>query len=510
MLADRLRRRAGTNPESTSTEPANLDANRARALAALRIEIAVRGGRFTEAFERATSAPGAVSPLLHAELTLASGDPASARRALAGLAHRRRFERACLAPPSAALAGLDLLAGKPDAAAAQLAAVGDLSGADPLARARMHLAQARLDEYSGRVASMRSALARAHGACKSVPACLEASELSAIVDARRAIGLAREGRLVEAATALDAADAVARDLDAVAVADEVLAARALVARRRGDSRRRRRAAAGARARPPRARRRASGALRAGSLDLAELEITRGQPAIAAELASAALASSVRRELGHLAARGGAVVAAIDLMELRLDAALPRLEELHGLPALDAGSAATVAVLLATARALSGQRAGAVDLAYNAGAESRDELDRKLAAAEVALAAGDVGMALEMARDTAVLAERSHRTIELAAALVIVSRLELRAWRSRPTPRAGGHPRRPRGRRRRARACAHPRAARLVRARARRRRQRLRGRVRPRCLGPRPRGRPAGRAPGRARRARCDLRPRSRR
>src|SRR5665647_1451559 len=84
-----------------------------------------------------------------------------------------------------------------------------------------------------------------------------------------------------------------------------------------------------------------GALRA-ELDLAELEIMRGQPSLAAELSSAAMASSVRRELGHLAARGGAVVAAIDLLEFRLDAALPRLEELHGQPTLDAASAATVA------------------------------------------------------------------------------------------------------------------------------------------------------------------------
>ncbi|MEO7734178.1 MAG: helix-turn-helix domain-containing protein, partial [Kofleriaceae bacterium] len=314
------------------------------------------------------------------------------------------------------------LAGKPDAATAQLAALGELANAEPLARARVHMAAARLDEYEGRVAAMRSALARAHGACKSVPVCLEATELSAIVDARRAIGLAREGRLVEAATALDAADAAARDLDAVSVADEVLAARALVARRRGDST----LASALLQDVVRARRERGdelGALRA-ELDLAELEIVRGQPAIAAELASAAMASSVRRELGHLAARGGAVVAAIDLIELRLEAALPRLEELHGQPALDAASAAQVAVLLATARALSGQRAGAVELAQNAGAESRDELDRRLAAADVALAAGDVGMALEVARDTAVLAERSHRTIELASALVIVARLEL--------------------------------------------------------------------------------------
>ncbi|MEO8702820.1 MAG: winged helix-turn-helix domain-containing protein [Kofleriaceae bacterium] len=392
-----------------------------KALAALRIEIAVRGGRYTEAFERANAAPGAISPLLHAELVLASGDVASARRALTGLLGT--------ADPSdrmravAMLAELELLAGAPDAAAAHLSSIHpSAEAADPLARARLHMASARLDEYQGRVAAMRTALARAHGACKSVPVCLEASELSAVIDARRAIGLAREGRLVEAATALDAADSAARDLDAVAVADEVLAARALVARRRGDST----TAAALLQELVRARRERGdelGALRA-ELDLAELAIVRGQPALAAELASAALASSVRRELGHLAARGVAVVAAIDLLELRLDAALPRLEELHGQPTLDATSAATVAVLLATARALSGQRAGAVELAQNAGAESRDELDRKLAGAEVALAAGDVGLALELARDTAVLAERSHRTIELASALVIVARLEL--------------------------------------------------------------------------------------
>ncbi len=425
-LGDRARRKSSTSTSgiaqtgAAETVQAPLAPELSRALAALRIEIAIRGGRYTEAFERAAASPGAVSPLIHAELVLASGDAASARRALNGLLGA--------ADPSdrvraiAVLAELELLAGAPDAASAHLANLGDLSTAEPLARARLHLASARVEEYLGHVAAMRSALARAHGACKSVPVCLESSELSAIVDARRAVGLAREGRLVEAAAALDAADAAARDLDAVAVADEVLAARALVSRRRGDSL----SAATMLQEVVRARRERGdelGALRA-ELDLAELEIVRGQPAVAAELASAALASSVRRELGHLAARGAAVVAAIDLLELRLDVALPALEELHGKPALDAISAATVAVSLATARALSGQRAGAVELAQNAGAESRDDLDRRLAGAEVALATGDVALALELARDTAVLAERAHRTIELTCALVIVARLEL--------------------------------------------------------------------------------------
>jgi hypothetical protein len=375
-LGDRPRRRTQTGKQDVAQTGlaeivrAPMSPELDRALAALRIEIAVRGGRYTEAFERASAAPGAVSPLIHAELVLASGDVGSARRALTGLlgaADPSERTRAL-----AMLAELELLAGAPDAAAAHLATLGAItvpgSAAEPLARARAHLATARLDEYQGRVAAMRSALARAHGACKSVPVCLEASELSAIIDARRAIGLAREGRLVEAATALDAADAAARDLDAVAVADEVLAARALVSRRRGDST----TAAALLHEVVRARRERGdelGALRA-ELDLAELEIVRGQPALAAELASAALASSVRRELGHLAARGSAVVAAIDLLELRLDAALPRLEELHGQPALDAASAANVAVLLATARALSGQRAGAIEIARRARSPAR--------------------------------------------------------------------------------------------------------------------------------------------
>ncbi|HVK87799.1 MAG TPA: AAA family ATPase, partial [Kofleriaceae bacterium] len=288
-LQERPRRRTSSHSDVTAHEPtrAALDPEKARALAALRIEIAMRGGRYTEAFERASAHPGAVARNVEAELTLASGDVASARRALTSLlAADDPSERV---RATAILTELELLAGKPDAATAQLAAVGDLAQAEPLARARYYLAAARVDEFKGHVAAMRSALSRAHGACKSVPADVEASELSAIVDARRAIGMAREGRLVEATAALEAADAAARDLDAVTVADEVLAARALVARRRGDST----SAAAHLHDLVRARRERGdelGALRA-ELDLAELEIVRGQPALAAELASAAGASS---------------------------------------------------------------------------------------------------------------------------------------------------------------------------------------------------------------------------
>ncbi|TMQ16965.1 MAG: hypothetical protein E6J91_10805 [Deltaproteobacteria bacterium] len=115
-LGDPPRRRADSRSELATAERPPLDPERARMLAALRVEIAVRGGRYTEAFERASAAPGAVSPLLHAELTLASGDAAAARRALTGLVGT--------ADPSdrvravAMLAELELLAGKPEAAAA--------------------------------------------------------------------------------------------------------------------------------------------------------------------------------------------------------------------------------------------------------------------------------------------------------------------------------------------------------------------------------------------------------
>ncbi|MEO6774272.1 MAG: ATP-binding protein, partial [Kofleriaceae bacterium] len=64
----RQRRGDVTTTGQVSTLTSFLDPDHARALSQLRIEIAVRGGRYTEAFERASAAPGAVSPLLHAEL----------------------------------------------------------------------------------------------------------------------------------------------------------------------------------------------------------------------------------------------------------------------------------------------------------------------------------------------------------------------------------------------------------------------------------------------------------
>ena len=463
-------RRQPNSRVATGRASAALDPSARRALAALRIEIAVRGGRYTEAFERASAAPGAVSPLLHAELTLASGDvadgaPRADRRSSAATdpseraRARRDARRARAARRQARCRG-----------GASSATLGDLSAAEPLARARVHLATARLDEYIGRVAAMRSALARAHGACKSVPACLEASELSAIVDARRAIGLAREGRLVEAATALDAADAAARDLDAVAVADEVLAARALVARRRGDS-----TTAAARCSTMSCARAASAAT--SSARCARSSISPSSRSCAASRRSPPSSPARRWRRACAASSATSPRAAAPSSPRSIcssSASTPRCRASRSSTASRRSTPRprrTVAVLLATARALSAASAPARSSSRRTPAPSR--ATSSIAGsprAEVALAAGDVGLALELARDTAVLAERAHRTIELASALVIVARLEL-ARGDRGNARAAATPRRPRGRRRRPRPRARPRAARAVRARARRRRRR---------------------------------------
>ena len=221
-----------------------------------------------------------------------------------------------------------------------------------------------------------------------------------------------------------------------------------------------------------------GALRA-ELDLAELEIRARPPALAAELAQAALGSSVAASSATSPRAAELCVAAIDLLELRLDAALPRLEELHGQPALDAPSAAPVPPCCAAERAPPAASAPAPSSSRRTPArESRDELDRRLAAAEVALAAGDVGVALEPRATPPSSPSAPHRTIELAAALVIVARLEL-ARGDRGNARAAAT----RAAREAAAAglvrAARPRAARAVRARARRRRRCRRRRLRPR-------------------------------
>lgn len=385
-------------------------------LATLRLELVIRSGRFSEALDRVNSSRS--SQILHAELTMAIGDTETARHELLELS--RHTDANLRGAASVLLCELELLAGNVGAASAWLERISDLSALEPSTRVQVYLAMAKIDEWAGRIAAMRTTLARAHGVCSSGAG--GASELAVIVEARRAAALIREGRLSEASAALDAATLLARDLDSMAAADEIRRVSALLAQRRGDNEA---AEAGLRALVHSRRGRGDelGALRS-ELELAELEILRGRPAGAVELASAVATSAHRRKLNHLAARAELVMAATDLLEHRVEAAKNRLNEV-ATNALDVASLARCEVFSANAQALQGQRSGAVEHARAAGGlEVRDEVDRTLSAAEVALAAGDVTQALEMARETAVMAERLHRRSELAAALVIVARLEL--------------------------------------------------------------------------------------
>jgi hypothetical protein len=392
-------------------------------LRAMQIELAARGGRAAEAAELLIGRQG-VSPVLAAELALAAGDAAGATRLLAHAAESASAEERTRAV--AAQVELEILRGIPSRAAELAAAAFERDGADldDTSRARLHMAMARVDAYEGRVSSARAALARAQGAFRAGrSAGIAAIELSAQIDARRALCLAREGRLGEARQALDSAEAAAREIDAVVIADEVRACRAQVAVRRGDTE-----SAVVILRDQVAARRGRGdelgALGA-EIELAEVLVRRGDAVLAAEAAQAALGSAHRKKLGHLAARAELVLATIDLLEMRVDAARVAFERLSQTAALDAPRRATAQVLAAEARAAAGHRTGAVDIARNAGGEEvRDDIDRELAAAHAALAGADVAVALDAARTVAARAERAGRAAELAEALVIVGRLEL--------------------------------------------------------------------------------------
>ena len=379
-------------------------------LADLRIELALRAGRVAHASELA--AGHAIDPALAAELALAAGDIDRATRALYQVAPGVRA--------AAITTELALLRGAVDDAEAAYADAAARPH-DDAERIVLGLIEARIAEHKGAIDRARAALGRGAGADGL------SAELAVRLHARRAACLAREGRVTEAVAALDAGEAIARDLDSMPVIDELRIARAQVAVRRGDTE-----AAAVALRDLVASRRALGdeigALRA-EVELAELLAARGEMALAAELASAASASASRRRLDHVTARAQVVLASIDLAEVRVDAAREALERLlghgSGRSALDAATVARAEALLAEARAMSGQRTAAITAAHDAGGEQiRDEVDRDLAAATVAVAAGDIAAGLETARSVAVRAERLGRTGDLANALGIVARLEL--------------------------------------------------------------------------------------
>jgi hypothetical protein len=388
------------------------------ALVPLRIELALEGGFVAEAAELAASVPGSVPALRRAEVALAAGDLDGARRALDGVDAAARADDD--AGWRALRAELALARGELAEAASAVLAEARPSGAD-VSRARLLLARATVELFTGDVGAARATLGRAAAqgaASASLPPALRAR-----IECQRAACLVLEGRLTEAAAAATAAAAQAHAVADVAVADELRLAHARIARRRGD-------AAGAidELRALTAGRRARGdelgALRT-ELELAEALVERGEVVAAMELASVVQAASTRLGLGALAARARLCVAAVAVLEARFDAARTALGQLLADDALDAASRGRAQVLAAEIDAATTRSPGAVAVARAAGAvELRDDIDRALCGAHVAMAAGEFQLGLELAREVAAAAERSGRRSELASALVLTARLEL--------------------------------------------------------------------------------------
>ncbi|HUH03375.1 MAG TPA: ATP-binding protein, partial [Kofleriaceae bacterium] len=379
-------------------------------LAPLRADIAARHGRVAEALELAD----ALAPIEVARLAFAAGDIEQAVAVLAALTAAEDPELRCRA--AAALAEIELLRGD-RARAEHLAAEAferDRAAVGDEVRAILHLAMAAIEQHAGRITAARAALSRAASSGGLDPS------IAALIEARRAHCLAIEGRLTEAEKALLEAEQSAREVDAVAVADEIRRISAIVRARRGELSR---ASAILEQLVVRRRQRGDevGALCA-ELDLSAVLTRRGELAAASELATACRSTASRRKLAALEGRAIAACAAIDLAELRVDDASAALTKLcadeRGTLSADIRAEATA--LLAQARAW----VGAAAPATSESTDLLDEIDAGMATMLTALAAGDSGAALDAANGVAVRAERAGRSAEVADALALVARLQL--------------------------------------------------------------------------------------
>lgn len=382
-------------------------------LNALGADIAVRQGRVARAVELGASA----DPVTRATLCFRAGDAEGARHSLDALTRAEDPELRCHA--AAALVELELARGDVDAAerVAVSAFERDRAVVRERTRAVLHLALAAVEEHAGRLDAARAALTRAASSGRLGP------ELTALVEARQAMCLAREGRLAEAEAALAEAECAAREVDAALVADEVRLCRSLVAVHRGELQQ---ASETLRALLVARRQRGDeiGALRA-ELELGRVLLRRGKILRAAEIAAACRASALRRGLRGLVLAAELIDAAIDAAEMRLDRARDRLQAIADDRAADAELRAEAAQLLGVVRAQAAARhTSDAALAPTEIAGMRDELAAMLARAHLALACGDSSAALDGAREVAVRAERAGRRAEVADALALVARLAL--------------------------------------------------------------------------------------
>jgi DNA-binding winged helix-turn-helix (wHTH) protein len=275
------------------------------------------------------------------------------------------------------------------------------------------IALAAAESAAGRTTAARAALSRAASAAGTDAA------LSAQVCAHLAGCLAQEGRLSDAEAALVEAETGAREVDEVAVAEELRRRRALVDARRG----RQRVACDTLREIVDSRRQRGdevGALRA-EIDLASVLEARGQVASAAELGAACAQSAATRGLDALAVEARLIAAAVDASELRLDEAADQLA------GIAADAAATEVVrsravsMLEVVRAWISGEAPADDGALS---YCDDEIAGARIRASICLAAGEVVQALEAARSASVWAERAGRLADMADALSMAARMYL--------------------------------------------------------------------------------------
>lgn len=281
-------------------------------------------------------------------------------------------------------------------------------------RARLHMALAKWEGRSAAVGSARAALARARNAGALPQASF------AEIDARYAVCLAREGRLDEAYKVISAAEAAARNVDAVMIADDVRRARALIESRAGGNERAERELRALIA-DVRARGDEIGALRA-ELDLADVLLRCGKVREAAKLAITVQTGAEPRGLGRLFTRAELVIAAVELEELRVGDALARLKKL---PLVDAQLKLRAAAIRYVAACWSGEDRKEPQAEWEELRVACDSsMDAEWIDARAALARRDSKAALDLARKVAVAAERSGRVGEMADALAMMARLNL--------------------------------------------------------------------------------------
>ena len=234
--------------------------------------------------------------------------------------------------------------------------------------------------------------------------------------------LLQEGRVSEAAAAAAELDAWVVGVEAVEALDWARSSRAHVSQTTGDYRG---AAADLRGLMQVQRMRGDEvAALATELNLAELEVARGHAVSASELAT--VVKSAAQRLGCLAwaMRADIVMANVDLLELRADDAIGRLETVVA-ATVGVRVAALAEVATAKAYGFLGRHADALELSARlAQHPALDQIERQMVGAEVAVALGDLGGARELLHAASATAERHGRRAEMIAAFTLLARVEL--------------------------------------------------------------------------------------